>query len=82
VPDRIEEAFVQLGPEAPVTVFGCLDCGAAVAVAELHDARGQHLEWHDVQVRLMARQGEALDELTRIAQNHDETLKLIAGEGA
>ena len=45
--ERVDGAFVQLGPKGPVTVYACLECGASVAAAELHDPRALHIEWHD-----------------------------------
>jgi hypothetical protein len=48
--ERIDETFVQLGPKGPVTLYACLECGASVGVAELHDPRAFHIEWHDAQV--------------------------------
>jgi hypothetical protein len=73
--DQLDEHFVQLGPRGQVTMYACLHCGAAVAVAELHDARAQHLEYHDTHKRLIVEQSDASKEVARVLGNHDQMLK-------
>lgn len=77
----IDEAFVQLGPAGDFTVYGCLDCGASVTVAELHDARELHLEWHAVQISALNQQTEAMQEIARVLADHDTSLKRLLGLG-
>jgi hypothetical protein len=62
--ERIDEKFVQLGAHGSVTVYACRECGASVAVAELHDSRAFHLDWHDAQVSL-ARQRSGIPRSSR-----------------